>query len=286
MRMSGSKIDKTTLLTWTGAAALVLVFSADARPVREFVKGLIGSPAASQPASLEIGELRAELAQPALFRELETGELEELFQGMNYHFHGRDAEAVPILGKFALLGDVRAQGAIGGMFYFGKGLPLDRDEGIRWLQIAARQGGLPERQALAAALSGIWQWDQSSTEPEMAYAPSAPQAPQYAPTLPERTHSRNGPGYDASMAYGTGGTISPTAPMGARASVEQAYGSGSASRRYSDVLGTAPQIGAGSPVILNRAGPGTYSDTSGDVYTQAGPHGVVNTRTGEFSPTN
>ena len=35
-------------------------------------------------------------------------------------------------------------------------------------------------------------------------------------------------------------------------------------------------------MILNRAGPGTYSDTSGDVYTQAGPHGIVNTRTGEF----
>lgn len=198
----------------------------------------------------------------------------------------RTKEALPILGKFALLGDVRAQGAIGGMFYFGKGLPLDRDERIRWLQLAARQGGLPERQALSAALSGAWEWDDSSAKPGMAYAPSAPQAPQYAPTLPVRTHSRNGPGYDASMAYGTSGTISPTAPMGARASVEQAYGSGSASRRYSDALGTAPQIGAGSPVILNRAGPGTYSNESGDIYTQAGPHGVVNTRTGEFSPTN
>lgn len=286
MRMSGSKIDKTTLLTWAGAAALVLVFTADARPVREFVKGLIGSPTASQSASMEIGELRAELAQPALFRELETGELEELFQGINYHLHGRDAEAVPILGKFALLGDVRAQGVIGGMFYFGKGLPLDRDEGIRWLQIAARQGGLPERQALAAALSGIWQWDQSSTEPEMAYAPSAPLAPQYDPALPAQTRSHYAPRFDASVAYGTGGSVSASAPIGARASVEQAYGSGSASRRYTDGLGSTPQIGATSPVILNRAGPGTYSDTSGDIYTQAGPHGVVNTRTGEFSPTN
>ena len=284
--MTGSKIDKSKLLIWAGVGVAFLAFQPEAEAVRDFAKGLMGSPTASQPVLIGPGELRAELAQQALFRELETGELEELFQGMALHLHGRDAEALPILSKFALLGDVRAQGAIGGMYYFGKGLPLDRDEGIRWLQIAARQGGLSERQALAAALSGAWEWDTSSAEPEMAYAPSAPQAPQYAPMPPVRTHSRYGPGYDASMAYGTGGTTSPTAPMGARASVEQAYGSGSASRRYSDALGTTPQIGAGSPVILNRAGPGTYSNESGDIYTQAGPHGVVNTRTGEFSPTN
>ena len=172
------------------------------------------------------------------------------------------------------------------MYYFGRGLPRDQAEGIRCLRLAARQGGLTERQELAAALSGTWQWDDSGAEPAMAYAPSALQAPQYVPTLPERTRSRYGPGYEASMAYGTGGAISPNAPVGARASVEQAYGSGSASQRYSDALGTAPQNGAGSPVILNRAGPGTYSDEGGDIYTEAGPHGVVNTRTGEFSPTN
>lgn len=284
--MSVRKIEKSDWVIFAGAVTLVLAFTPEAKPMREFAEGLIGTPTASQPDRIVPSDLRAELAQPALFRELETAEMEELFQGMALHLHGRDAEALPILGKFALLGDVRAQGAIGGMFYFGRGLPLDRDEGIRWLRLAARQGGLPERQALAAALSGSWEWDDSSADPEMAYAPSTPQAPQYSPTLPMPTRSRYGPGYDASMAYGTGEMISPTAPMGARASVEQAYGSGSASRRYSNALGTTPQIGAGSPTILNRAGPGTYSDESGDNYTQAGPHGVVNTRTGEFSPTN
>jgi len=284
--MSGSKIDTTTVLSWVLGGTFILAFVPAAEPLREFAEGLIGSPTASQPEHIGVGDLRAELAQPALFRELETGELEELFQGMVLHLHGRDAEALPILGKFALLGDVRAQGAIGGMYYFGRGLPLDQAEGIRWLRLAARQGGLPQRQELAAALSGTWQWDDSGAEPAMAYAPSAPQAQQYAPASPERTRSRYGPGYEASIAYGGGGAISPTAPMGARASVEQAYGSGSASRRYSDTLGTAPQTGAGSPVILSRAGPGTYSDERGDIYTKAGPHGVVNTRTGEFSPTN
>ncbi len=284
--MSGSTIDKSDLVVWGVVGAIFVTFAPIGKPVREVAEGLLGVPAASQPDRIRPGELRAELAQPALFRELETGELEELFQGMALHLHGRDAEALPILGKFALLGDARAQGAIGGMYYFGRGLPLDRDEGIRWLRLAARQGGLTERQELAAAISGTWQWDDSGAEPGMAYAPSAPQAPQYVPTLPERTRPRFGPGYETSVTYGTGGTISPSAPMGARASVEQDYGSGSAGRRYSDALGAAPQTGAGSPAILNGAGPGIYSDERGDIYTQAGPHGVVNTRTGEFSPTN
>lgn len=284
--MTLRKIEKSDLAIWAGAVTLALVFIPATTPMWEFNKSPIGAPTASQPGSLGPHDLRAELAQPALFRELETGEMEELFQGMALHLHGRDAEALPILGKFALLGDLRAQGTIGGMYYFGRGLPLDRDEGIRWLRLAARQGGAPEREALAAAIAGSWEWEASNAEPAMAYAPSAPQAPQYAPMLPVPTRSRYGSGYDASLAYGTNRTISPTAPMGARASVEQAYGSGSASRRYSDPLGTTHQTGAGSVVILNRSGPGTYSGESGDIYTQAGPHGVVNTRTGEFSPTN
>lgn len=284
--MSETRIDATTVLGWALGGAFILAVVPAAEPVRQFAKGLMGSPTASQPDRIGPSDLRAELAQPALFRELKAVEMEELFQGMALHLHGRDAEAIPILGKFALLGDVRAQGAIGGMYYFGKGLPLDRGEGIRWLRLAGRQGGLPERQALAAALSGTWEWDDSGAEPGMVYAPSVPQAPQYVPTLPERTRPRFGPGYETSVTYGTGGTISPSAPMGARASVEQDYGSGSAGRRYSDALGAAPQTGAGSPTILNGAGPGIYSDERGDIYTQAGPHGVVNTRTGGFSPTN
>jgi hypothetical protein len=284
--MTVRKIEKSDLVIWAGAVTVFLALTPDAKPVREFAKGLIGLPTASKPTGLQVSELRAELAQPALFRELDTGESKELFEGMVLYLHGREAEALPILGKFALLGDVGAQSAIGSMYYFGKGLPPNRDEGIRWLSLAARQGGVPERQALAAALSGTWEWDNSNAEPEMAYAPSTPQELRYAPALPEQARSRFGPGFDASIANATGGTISPSPALGARASVEQAYGSGSAGRRYSDAIGTAPQIGAGSPEILNRAGPGTYSDGNGDIYTQAGPHGVVNTRTGEFSPTN
>jgi hypothetical protein len=72
--------------------------------------------------------------------------------------------------------------------------------------------------------------------------------------------------------------------IGALGSVVDGYG-GSASGRYMD---TNPDLSVQrlvpTPVILNPAGPGTYTSTTGDVYTQAGPHGVVNTETGEFSP--
>ena len=39
--------------------------------------------------------------------------------------------------------------------------------------------------------------------------------------------------------------------------------------------------------VLNRSGASNqYFDQNGDSYTQAGPHGVVSNRTGEFNPTN
>jgi hypothetical protein len=41
-----------------------------------------------------------------------------------------------------------------------------------------------------------------------------------------------------------------------------------------------------NPVVLNPSGPRTYTDSAGGVYTQAGPHAVVNTQTGELIPTN
>lgn len=70
----------------------------------------------------------------------------------------------------------------------------------------------------------------------------------------------------------------------ARRSVEEAYGTESASREYLSDRTVRPTVD--NPIILNRAGPGQYSDQNGDIYTQAGPNGVVNTRTGEFSPVN
>jgi hypothetical protein len=72
--------------------------------------------------------------------------------------------------------------------------------------------------------------------------------------------------------------------IGALGSVVDGYG-GSASGRYMDMdPDLSVQRLVPPPVILSPAGPGTYTSTTADVYTQAGPHGVVNTETGEFSP--
>jgi hypothetical protein len=84
----------------------------------------------------------------------------------------------------------------------------------------------------------------------------------------------------AGESYGTRSAVEENAPIGARAYERRG------SRRFSSPEFGLPQASSNSPIILNPAGPGTYSDASGDSYTQAGPHGVINNRTGEFSPTN
>ena len=277
--MFNKRLAVTGFLGGIGLGIAVLASPSATKGAQDFMEGLLGIPAKSTESANEIVELRAELASPTLNRDLKVEEMEDLFHGFAHYLNSRYAQAVPIIGRYAMQGDGRAQNAIGGMYYFGHGLPVDHDEAIRWLRLAAQQGGMSERQDLAAALAGTWQWDQSNTESEMAYGAGVPQA---SPNAPAQPRSYDTPG----AAYGVGGTVSDSAPMSARASVEQAYGSGSASRRYSDASVPTPQIGVASPVTLNRAGPGTYSDTNGDFYTQAGPKGVINTRTGEFIPTN
>ena len=258
-----------------GLAALA--FPSATLTVREFTEGLIGIEAEPSP-------LRANLAAPSLNRGLEVGELEELFQGMMSFLNGRYAAAVPILGKYAMLGDKSAQYTIGTMFYFGRGFPVDREEAIRWFRLAAAQGGQPERETLAAAAHGTLNWDSTEAGQRFGYSGGERPAKQYDPGNPTRTY--DGAAQGVGGTYVPGGPVSDSAPMGARKSIDEAHGSGSASRGYADGPVAVPQVDSASPVILNRAGPRTYSDDKGDIYTQAGPHGVINTRTGEFSPTN
>lgn len=51
-------------------------------------------------------------------------------------------------------------------------------------------------------------------------------------------------------------------------------------------LGSNGGFRSAETVVLNPAGPNGFSGSNGDFYTRAGPNGVVNTRTGEFMPTN
>jgi hypothetical protein len=189
---------------------------------------------------------------------------------------------VSIIEKYALLGNDMAQHAIGGMYAFGRGRPLDREEGLRWLALTSAQGNRGAAE-LAATINATPGWERRVSalslaayatgglerphaDSGMAYSESASPAPQYDPNAnllgQSYTVANSVLGNSAAPALAS----SRSAPMGARASIEQAYGSEPVGRRYSGAQVGLPQIGSNSPIIINQAGPGTYSAGSGDIY--------------------
>lgn len=274
---------RLALCVLLGGAGLGVI-SLGSPSVRDFIDGLLGIPYESAAVGGETVDLRAELASATLSAPLGPEQMDELLQGLLYLLQDQYADAVPLLGKYALLGDGRAQSAIGSMYYFGMGLPLDRVEGVRWLALAAAQGTPTDKATLADAINGRLEWDRPEGASQQGFAANIPPVPSFDPGASpfSSAYADSVLARDRAIASAVRGS----APMGARASTEQSYGSEPASRSYSGAQAGLPQIGSSSPIILNRAGPGTYSDGSGDIYAQAGPHGVVNTRTGEFSPTN
>ena len=127
--------------------------------------------AQSQPASASL-IARAQDASPSLSQSLASEQMQELFQGLSYLLHDQYVDALPILSKYALMGDARAQSGMGSMYYAGLGITPDRDEAIRWFRLAAAQGGQAEQQTLASAIDGSWQWDRPNSQP--AYATAMP----------------------------------------------------------------------------------------------------------------
>lgn len=282
-------------------SGMTLGFASFASPsVWAFADGFLGLPA-SPGANEEANALNADLAAQTLSTPLQDAEFDELLQGISYHAQERYGEAIPIIGRYAMRGDTTAQTLVGAMYAFGHGLPIDRVEALRWLNLAANQGdhgaillasrinASPDWERRAAALAFATksnpEWSQPEVAPQEANRGGLPPM-DFGPGLPTQSPSYNGSTYGAGNPYSIGTMVSPASPIGARASMSEAYGSGSASRGLSSAPIGTPSVGATTPMILNRAGPGTYSDGSGDIYTQAGPHGVVNTRTDEFSTTN
>ena len=176
-------------------------------------------------------------------------------------------------------------------------------EALRWLRLAANQGDNRAKE-FAAVISADPDWEQhaaattsddalqSGSALNSDYPENEPGIPQYNPTNAVR--------FDSTTAQRSGYSGSPypaevgqSAMIGAQRPRTEAYGSTSVSKRFLDAHSTAGEAnitsrnsGIESPIILNRAGPKSYSDGNGDIYTQVGPKGVINTRTGEFTPTN
>lgn len=203
--------------------------------------------------------------------------------------------------RAAAAGDGTSQFMAGDMLLKGIGGPVDRQLGIHWLTKAAGNGVQLARAQLDQIMPQVEfesmvadvareQGGEISLNQMAALAdiysrlnggPPAYSGPQGRGYQSGGTHTNYGPGGATSN---LGGMSGQSAYGGARRSVDEEYGTAPAASRY--VGRRTPSVDVGSPIILNPAGPGLYSDSNGDIYTRSGPNGVVNTRTGEFSPAN
>lgn len=234
-----------------------------------------------------IDRFKADAAFPTPKEPLTAEQKSELLQGIVFFVNKKYAEAAPVLGKYALMGNSSAQSTIGVMFYSGLGVEADRAEAIKWLRLAIAQGDEPGRLFLADVVSATMashQQDDPSADvgvpaavPQGGMDVLSRQVGLAAPLPPPTTLSDSQPSVRDSLAMATQPVVPGPASRGYPPN-----------RDYAPNLIDAPpaKLNFGSGVILSRGGPGFHSAENGDIYTQAGPNGVVNARTGEFSPTN
>lgn len=246
---------------------------------------------------------RADNASPTFRNALTADQQQELTRGAQYLTHDDYADAAPILGKYALMGQPAAQSIVGAMYYFGKGFPVDRDEGLKWMRLSAAQNYKGAELALAEADSGTLTWSLALSQPynpeggpysSASYSSSAPAA--YADgsaTSADQTIAAQSGGL-----YGQGDTptASPsTSSLYDRPSSPPTIGAESYEPSRSSLYARstydsepAPNVGAinvETERYMAPAGPGAYVDPhNGTYYAPSGQNGVVNTRTGEYSP--
>lgn len=228
--------------------------------------------------------IKAENAATAPATPLQPQQLQELLEGIRFLIREQYEKAVPILSKYAHLGDARAQGMMGNVYYFGLGLPQDRSQALLWFRLAANQGSPSDLETFSEAAKGTLIWDgptQQQTHPSLANVASDP-LNSSSPALAENNSNLVATAPLASYQQSPGGLNLP--PIGARASVNEAYGNDPVRRIGAAEMPSSRRVE--DQTILNRAGPNNFSDQNGDTYTRAGPHGVINNRTGQFSPTN
>ena len=150
--------------------------------VGTYLKPLAGSSSIQEPNSIE--QVKADAASPTLNAPLSIEQQSELFEGLANLIHDKYADALPVLGKYALQGDHSAQRAIGFMYYSGLGVPTDRVESVKWLRLAAAQGDDSDRASLIDAINGNMKWD--TPNERLADATAAPtQQSGIIPTLPQ-----------------------------------------------------------------------------------------------------
>lgn len=279
---------------------LALAIPEPLRLASDFTDGLLGVEEAPDISVRGIDGLRAEFALAEAQKPLSKDELSELLYGMSLVNNARYGEGIAIVGKYALRGHGLAQYAVGSMYAFGNGLPVDGKEAGEWLQLASMQGNSGASQ-LSEIIRNDPHWNATAIALARLRQSREDYSIEYGAVV--GTHStsheveRNSYSYPAANLDGAEHDRSPrrealmndrfwsndngdfaSDPFG----IPARYGPFRAPDMGSDI--NTPSLEHGAPnLILNRAGQGTYSDQHGDIYVEAGPNGVVNTRTGEFS---
>jgi hypothetical protein len=280
---NGADMDKRLVLKTLGAAVAVGVIIGTSPSIFGTAAGFNQGPRGAQ--------LSAEAASPRLRSPLSADQQQELMQGLLYVVKDQYADAARVLGRYAMLGEPNAQMQIGALYYFGKGVPLNRDESIRWLRLSAAQGSTYGQEALSAAMSGTWAWEGASDHSFPRYADSS-SALQYDDSA---AHVGFQGGVSGDAPYASSGTAfaSPQPSYGNPYQQQFSYNDPTSGSRIGDLASPSATAGSSNVGAINirsgqymaPAGPDGYVDPrNGTFYAPSGPDGVVNTRTGEYSP--
>jgi TPR repeat protein len=283
-------MDQRLVLKTIGTAVAAGLVVGTSPAILRSIEGFMRGPSSGQSAATE---LNAEAAATSLQKPLTVEQQQELMRGLLFIVRDQPAAAVGILGKYAMLGEPAAQMQIGGMYYFGKGLPRDHEEGIRWLRLAAAQGISGGQETLSAALNGTWEWGSpGNTTFASPLSGAEPYAQHYGDDpasigLGSNTAPIPVPGAEptaVTLPHGTNGADS------FHSRVQQELYADSGARGISSAINdTSPPQNNGAINIrsgqyMAPAGPNGYVDPrSGTFYAPSGPDGVSNTRTGEYS---
>ena len=282
--------DYVVLSVASGAVALIaFVFPAQ---VIGDLSGLFGASPSYVLFELNLGPALAKDAQTRLPRPLTNPEAQELAAAVRECGTTLKSNCLPTVGKYALMGEVHAQIMMGILSGADASTKIGQAEAVNWYKLAFQQGGRSILQgALArsensAEIVGDDGGRTAQTHDHVPLFGAQPGSAQIQPTTPMQLTGgtqddslrqallenamKQPAGVPTYHAYPQTSAVAPVLPDTDQSSARSA----------------AITANGQAPHILSPAGPQNYVDQNGTVFAGAGPHGVVNTQTGEFSPTN
>jgi len=281
------------------------------------VVGIFTRPFGASPSyvmyELHLGPALAADARSRLAHPLTESELQELKTDIHDCGKPGTQSLCATVEKYAMKGEVHAQLAMGVMLD-SQYAAFDNSQKFPWLRVAFSQGGLPIlQQALAnieksnqlisgqannqaidlqddraklleAAMNNpnmSFEQMQALLHPNQGAYPVQPIAP------PAYSSAASAPTIDIN------GNLNGSARQIPQMPIYSATAPNSPMPTYEAPPNPAPPTPSPTYLVQSRptriltpSGPQNYTDQDGTVYTGAGPHGLVNTQTGQFIPTN